>query len=210
MKLTILGAGGHAKVVTAAALASGHEVLACVDDDPSTWGTSVLGVTVTGPTSRVAQSGAGLLVTAIGSNAARRTLAQGLAAAEWVSIVHPFSWVHASVTIGAGTVVFAAAVVQPDARIGVHVIVNTAASVDHDCAIGDYAHLAPGVHIAGRVRVGTGAFLGVGAAVMPGVTIGEWAIVGAGAVVTRDVPAGATVVGVPARAIRRGAGPTHE
>ena len=43
------------------------------------------------------------------------------------------------------------------------------------------------------------ASIGSGAVVLGGLTIGEGALVGAGAVVTRDVPAGATVVGNPAR-----------
>jgi acetyltransferase-like isoleucine patch superfamily enzyme len=44
-----------------------------------------------------------------------------------------------------------------------------------------------------------GASIGSGAVLLCGVTIGEGALVGAGAVVTADVPARATVAGVPAR-----------
>jgi UDP-2-acetamido-3-amino-2,3-dideoxy-glucuronate N-acetyltransferase len=52
-------------------------------------------------------------------------------------------------------------------------------------------------------RVATGASIGSGAAILCGVTIGEGALVGAGAVVTRDVKAGETVAGVPARLLKR-------
>jgi UDP-2-acetamido-3-amino-2,3-dideoxy-glucuronate N-acetyltransferase len=47
-----------------------------------------------------------------------------------------------------------------------------------------------------------GASLGSGAIVLGGVRIGAGATVGAGAVVSRDVAAGETVAGVPARALR--------
>lgn len=46
-----------------------------------------------------------------------------------------------------------------------------------------------------------GASIGSGATIMCGITIGERAMVGAGAVVTRDVPADATVTGVPSRIV---------
>lgn len=56
-----------------------------------------------------------------------------------------------------------------------------------------------GVRFGRPVTIGANVWIGGGAIILPGVTIGDDAIVGAGSVVTRDVAAGVTVVGNPAR-----------
>ncbi|MDR9804407.1 sugar O-acetyltransferase [Rhizobium hidalgonense] len=63
----------------------------------------------------------------------------------------------------------------------------------------DAALRSRGIEIARPVTIGKDVWIGGGAIILGGVTIGDGAIVGAGAVVTKDVPAGATVVGNPAR-----------
>jgi len=51
------------------------------------------------------------------------------------------------------------------------------------------------------IHIGQDVWIGGGAIILPGVTIGDNAVIGAGSVVTRDVPAGATARGNPARVI---------
>jgi bifunctional UDP-N-acetylglucosamine pyrophosphorylase/glucosamine-1-phosphate N-acetyltransferase len=60
-----------------------------------------------------------------------------------------------------------------------------------------------------RTTIGDGAFIGVDTMLRAPVTIGPGARTGAGAVVTRDVPAGETVVGMPARRIGTRRRPTE-
>jgi len=79
------------------------------------------------------------------------------------------------------------------ARIGPNVQIYTA---DHPR---DAATRRAGLEFGRPVVIGRNAWIGGGAIILPGVTIGDDAIVGAGSVVTRDVPAGATARGNPAR-----------
>ena len=55
-----------------------------------------------------------------------------------------------------------------------------------------------------RPIIGDGVFIGAGAKVLGAITVGDGARIGANAVVVRDVPAGATAVGIPARVLPAG------
>jgi sugar O-acyltransferase (sialic acid O-acetyltransferase NeuD family) len=193
----VVGAGGHAAVVASTLAARGQEVAGFFDDSPETWGTTILGVPVLGATSKLADWGRCRAVFGIGDNRVRQALAEQIDA-EWITVVHPFAWVHPDVRLGEGTVVCAGAVVQPGAEIGSHVILNTRSSVDHHAQVGDFSHLAV-AHVAGRASLGKGVFLALGSVVLPKIHVGDWATIGAGAVVTKPVEPGITVVGVPAR-----------
>jgi UDP-2-acetamido-3-amino-2,3-dideoxy-glucuronate N-acetyltransferase len=88
-------------------------------------------------------------------------------------------------------VVAPSTIVEDDVFIGPGVV-----TTDHD-AMG---HEPAGRTPLSAVVLRRGCRIGSGAILMPGVVVGEGAVVGAGAVVTRDVMAGDTVLGVPARA----------
>lgn len=204
MRICVVGAGGHARVVISTLLQVGtkRDVIDLFDDDPDKVGRQIDGVRVLGRVAEAERLTGRRGIVAIGDNRTRKEMVERLAGWEWTTVVHPEAFVDSTARLGLGTVVFAGAVIQAGARMGDHVIVNTAATVDHDCRVDDFAHLAPGVHLGGGVMVGEGALLGIGAVVVPNARVGPWSIVGAGAVVIGDVAAGSTVAGVPARNLR--------
>ena len=93
-------------------------------------------------------------------------------------------------------------------KIGKCFHANLYSYVEHDCVIGDFVTFAPGVKCNGNIHIQDHAYIGAGAMIKQGtpdqpLIIGAGAVVGMGAVVTKSVPAGATVVGNPARIVTK-------
>lgn len=108
------------------------------------------------------------------------------------------AYVSKRASIGAGSIVQRGVKVMPHARLGKACKLHINAVVHHEAQIGDFCTIAPGAQILGNVRIGSGSYIGAGAIIRQRISIGERVKIGAGAVLVKDVPDGATLVGVPA------------
>lgn len=204
MRLLIIGAGGHGRVVadTAARSAAQWSEIAFLDDRyPS--------LAVAGPWSVVGRFPdlEGLAprfdacISALGDARLRLDLLERarIAGFQLPVVVHPHAAISPHARIEHGSFVAACAAVNIGSELGPGCIVNTGATVDHDCRLGAGVHICPGAHLAGGVEIGERSWFGIGAVARQGVRIGADVTVGAGAVCLEDVRDGATVSGVPAR-----------
>lgn len=186
MKLILIGAGGHARVVHDAMAAAGFHLFAYVDPQPSAWLDAPYCGSDEAATEMPADIGVALGLGGVAPAQLtrrlallRRFLAAGRAAPP---IVHPRASVASDTVIGQGAQIMTGAIVQGGVTLGAAVIVNTGAIVEHGSTIGAGTHVAPGAIVLGNVRIGACAMIGAGAIVLPGAALPDGALVAAGTV----------------------------
>jgi sugar O-acyltransferase (sialic acid O-acetyltransferase NeuD family) len=144
-------------------------------------------------------------VCAIGTSKTRKDVVQRLEqiGVNFVNVIHPSANISDSVKMGHDVVVCGGAHLTPNTIVGNHVHVNVNSAAGHDVVLGDYCTISALVNINGYDRLDEGVFVGGGAVFIPEVSVGKWATIGAGAAVTKNIEAGVTAVGVPAKPIKK-------
>jgi sugar O-acyltransferase (sialic acid O-acetyltransferase NeuD family) len=200
--IAIVGASGHGKVVAELAELCGYNVV-FFDDAYSSENTKIEHWSVKGCFLDLLEQHDIYknVVVAIGSNEIRSRLSERLEANGFILpvLIHPKAEISRYATVDIGSVVFANSVINAFAKIGKNCIINTSAVVEHDCILGDGIHLSPNVALSGGTVVNDLAWLGIGSVTRQLIKIGKNSTVGANSTVVKDIPAGVTVFGSPAK-----------
>lgn len=204
MKVFIVGAGGHSRVVyEILSYNRNFEVVGFTDNvmkepDEKIFGKPIIGKHSIWP--KLYKEGLRHTIVAIGDNHIRKQRFDDLLNQdfEMINAIHPSARISPSVRMGKGNVVGPGAIINTNARIGEDCIINSGAVVEHECRIDDHVHIAPRSCIAGRTNIGELTFVGMGSVVKEYLTIGRNVTIGAGSVVLKDFPNDVLVAGVPA------------
>ena len=122
---------------------------------------------------------------------------------EFPVLVHPLAYVEPTASLAPGVIVSPFCFVAVKSRLGICSFLNYTSQVGHDAVLGDFCSVMPSACISGNVVIGAQTLVGAGAKILQGLNIGKNSVVGIGSVVLNDVPDDCTVLGYPARVVKK-------
>jgi sugar O-acyltransferase (sialic acid O-acetyltransferase NeuD family) len=201
--LIVVSAGGFGRNVVSiarqdAAFGKAWDVKGFLDDRPGVQGLPDVPVLGDPLTYRVQEGD--IFVCALGDPAARRKYSASLDAqgADFI-VLRPSLSAGERVSIGRGCLFEPNVSIGADAALGAFVTVLSTTILGYGVRVGDYSQIGSFVFCGGGAQIGRDVVIHPHATVLPGVKVGDGAVIGAGSVVIRDVPAGVTMIGNPAK-----------
>tara|TARA_B100001057_G_C22852977_1_gene951707 strand:- start:1838 stop:2398 length:561 start_codon:yes stop_codon:yes gene_type:complete len=186
MKLHIIGAGGHAKVVIDSIGENKYSEIYFYDDKfPKI--KKIYNFNIVGKPIDLPEDKNDLYFVAIGDNNARKKISDELLLKNLTLdiIINNTSLVSKKAKILSGTFVGPRAIINSGALIERGCIINTAAIIEHDCKIRQFVHIAPRAVLGGNVLVNELSLVGLGTIILPNVNINKNSIVKAGSLIKK-------------------------
>lgn len=209
--IVIIGASGFAKEILFLLdrVNKQHKewnIMGFVDNDLEK-GTQILGFPVVGDDTWLAEQTMPLAaVCAVGNPPLKKKIIRKFMDKSNIyfpTVMDPSVIMSSYVNFGQGCIICAGCILTTNIVFGDFVTVNLDCTVGHDVKIDSYTTLNPSVNISGNVTIGAMSEVGTGTQIIQGITVTDHVIFGAGTVVIKDVNQSGTLVGNPARMIRK-------
>ncbi|MBC2594324.1 acetyltransferase [Ruficoccus amylovorans] len=213
-EILVLGAGGlgrevwsylEHKLAVDAEFATTYRLKGFLDDDAQALDGYDYPGGVVGGISSYKPASSEWLVCALGAPSVKARLCPELKkrGARFLTFVHPTSTLGRNAVLGEGVVLAPYTQVSADARMGDFSFLNCHSTCGHDAKVGPCCTVSSYCDLTGFVELGEQVFMGSHATVIPGRRVGDGCTIGAGSAVVTHLPAGARVLGVPAKPFMR-------
>ena len=117
----------------------------------------------------------------------------------FATLIDPTAILSPSANIKAGVIICEYSTIHANVIISENCLIQPFCDIGHDIRIGQHTVLSPFCAPGGSLTIGNRVYIGMQSAIIENLTIEDDAIIGMGSVVYRDVLAGSTVLGNPAR-----------
>lgn len=118
-------------------------------------------------------------------------------------LISPKAVISDRAEIGEGCVIYPGTILAPNVKVNDHVLINYNCTFGHDVEIGSYTCINPAANVSGCVSIGNACLIGSNSSIKQQLVIGDNSTVGLGAVVLSSVDSNTTVVGNPARVLKK-------
>ncbi len=204
----LLGVGKYTEVIMELALDCGYEVKGLYHYNDQRKGDLVMGVRILGSFEELFKSDIGGLNFGVtmGDNKLRTEVAKKIRSAGGLtpSLIHPKSEISPSAKIGVGCFLHHSSFVWTRAQMGDDCILSHNAHLSHHAIIEDGCSLSVMAMVGPYNTLKKQVFVGIDATVLPGIgIIGTNCLIGAKANVTKAYGANFTLVGNPARPLKK-------